>query len=353
MVIAAMAFLAVLAAGALYSAAGWQAGLASLWNWRKLLMLPLAAALMQDVAWKLRLLHVFAVTSTVAALISTVLYLLDVAYPFGPHMQDGTPGIILRNHATQGMIFGVAAFTAGTFVLLRMTRSLQEDVAWTLAFLALMANISFVTIGRSGYVVALAGVITLAIGWGQARGLRPWTTALVGLLLLATVAAALWGTPKSRARILQGVHEIQTYTQATEVTSMGIRIYFWKTTPELIAQRPLFGWGTGGFEAAYRQQVAGRPGNAGLPTSDPHNQYLKIMTEQGLVGFAAFLAFLVALLRQKASREFRMLGLGVLLAWSGTSLANSHFSTFAEGNLLYIWLGAMLVSVRPPGQARG
>jgi hypothetical protein len=31
-----------------------------------------------------------------------------------------------------------------------------------------------------------------------------------------------------------------------------------------------------------------------------------------------------------------------MIGWCATSLANSHFSTFVEGRLLFFWLGAML-----------
>jgi hypothetical protein len=31
-----------------------------------------------------------------------------------------------------------------------------------------------------------------------------------------------------------------------------------------------------------------------------------------------------------------------VIGWCATSLANSHFSTFVEGRLLFFWLGAML-----------
>jgi hypothetical protein len=38
------------------------------------------------------------------------------------------------------------------------------------------------------------------------------------------------------------------------------------------------------------------------------------------------------------------LAAAALVGWCATSLANSHFSTFAEGRLLFFWLGAMLAN---------
>jgi hypothetical protein len=36
------------------------------------------------------------------------------------------------------------------------------------------------------------------------------------------------------------------------------------------------------------------------------------------------------------------LGLSVLAAWCVTSLFSSHFSTFAEGRFIWLWLGVCL-----------
>jgi O-antigen ligase len=86
----------------------------------------------------------------------------------------------------------------------------------------------------------------------------------------------------------------------------------------------------------------------GMPTHDPHNQFLKIAAEHGLLGLAVFLALLAAAFRQRgAPPPYRLLGLGVLAAWCATSLFNSHFSTFAEGRFIWLWLGACLAWHRP------
>ena len=41
-----------------------------------------------------------------------------------------------------------------------------------------------------------------------------------------------------------------------------------------------------------------------------------------------------------------------LIGWCATSLANSHFSTFVEGRLLFFWLGAMLANRPMSGGAK-
>ena len=64
----------------------------------------------------------------------------------------------------------------------------------------------------------------------------------------------------------------------------------------------------------------------------------------------AFVFFIVRALTCPGSVPYRQLAVAALIGWCATSLANSHFSTFVEGRLLFFWLGAMLAtqtSVKP------
>jgi hypothetical protein len=66
-----------------------------------------------------------------------------------------------------------------------------------------------------------------------------------------------------------------------------------------------------------------------------------------LLGLGVFLALLAVLFRQRgAPPPYRLLALGVLAAWCATSLFNSHFSTFAEGRFIWLWVGACLAAAQ-------
>jgi O-antigen ligase len=84
------------------------------------------------------------------------------------------------------------------------------------------------------------------------------------------------------------------------------------------------------------------PGWQGFESGDPHNQFLKTLGEQGVIGFAALLFFIFRALTCPAPTPYRQLAVAAVIGWCATSLANSHFSTFVEGRLLFFWLGAML-----------
>ncbi len=106
MVLGALLFLAVVSVGLAYSIGSWNDSFGMWWGWRKLLLLPIAAALFDDPAWKRRLALILVAVAALCALVSYAGVLLHVTY----YLYE--PGVVIRNHATQGMMFSVAAFAA-------------------------------------------------------------------------------------------------------------------------------------------------------------------------------------------------------------------------------------------------
>ena len=173
--------------------------------------------------------------------------------------------------------------------------------------------------------------------------------AALTIFLCAGLVIAVSG--KARDRIFRAITEMGTVEQSPKLTAMGARVVFWKNSLSVINENPMLGVGTGSFEKAYANQVKNSSGWQSRVTSDPHNQFLKIFAEQGLVGLAAFLLFMGTVLAAKVSSPYREIAVSLLLAWAATSIFSSHFSTFPEGRLIFFWLGAMLApahfSARP------
>lgn len=338
MVIATLALIVMILIGATYSIGSPERTWSMLTGWRKLLLLPIAAALFDEPRWKSRLGLVLVAVSALCAVLSYVGLVLGRGIYLYP------PGIIVRNYATQGMMFSVAAFVAVSFLWYESSLSRARKFWLAVAAALLFANVVLATPGRSGYVVLLA--CTAAFAFDLLRRHRG-NRRIYGLsaLLMVVVIGSLAMSPLVRDRIGQGVREMENYQHAQHLTSMGIRMVLWQNTLKMIEARPWFGYGTGSFEAAYRQQVAGQTGWQAIDLSaDPHDQYLKIAAEHGLVGLAVFFAFLLTAFFQRPGSSYRLIGLGVLLSWCGTSLFSSHFSTFSEGNFIALWCGAMLAN---------
>ena len=340
MVWMSMLFYAMITAGLFYGLASWEEGV-DFWSaWRKLLLVPLAVSVFDDPHWKRRLAAIFIGFASLAAVVSYVSFFMQrpVYYRFGV-------GIILDNHATQGIAFALATFAAG--ILLRFFPPQKRWFWITLIGMALMTvNLIFITPGRSGYLafLVLGLVAVLAVVPGKIRYvLALCLPVLVGLLLMAS--------PVARQKIELGLAEIADLGQAEQLSSMGIRMVMWKNTLGILTDPDfplLTGYGTGGFREAYRPQVAGQTGWKAEVVDDCHNQYMRIAVEHGAVGLLLFVGFVAACFKQAVGRPFRILGLGALAAWCATSLFSGHFGTFAEGRLIYLWLGAMLAGAPDP-----
>lgn len=325
-------FFAVLALGMLYSAAEWNARLDALWSWRKLaytvILLPLFAA----ERWKRAFLVAFLAVAGAALVASLPSWLGWVP----PHRPGDEPGVVLQNHATQGMVFALALLCCH-----QLARGASRRVhVGLLALGALFAlNVVFVTAGRSGYValaVVLATIGISQLGWRRAP--------LVAIIVVVLGGLALSASSTMRERIALGVKEATQFDPAAGYSSLGFRRVAFENTFELISRAPILGHGTGSFLKVYSAHVAAKYQDWRAERAwDPHNQYLFIAFENGVIGLAAFVAFLVAAFatRGVASR-YRWIALGALAAWILTSLFSSHFKTFPEGHLIGLFLGAML-----------
>ena len=205
-----------------------------------------------------------------------------------------------------------------------------------------IANIAMVATGRSGYV-AIA-VMTVTFIFIQLERVSITKKILISFAGFLVVIGILLNMQTSKDRIALAKQEFVSEVDQTKETSIGYRLTFWKNTFDLLPKYVLLGTGTGGFEKAYASQVEGKSGTAGVVTGDPHNQYLKILVEHGIFGLVAFLSILTLLLKQPITNPFRAIGIASLLAIATTSLFNSHFSTFNEGQFIWILAGAMFAT---------
>jgi O-antigen ligase len=338
MVACAMVFGLIVIIAATYSVAPHEDAWRSAFGWRKILLIPLGAALFNDVRWKAHVVHWLVGTVIVWTLASFGSWMTGITIPGSP------PGILVRNHATQGMMFALATFCIA-LLLRRGWHTLPQHMRTGLlaGLILLLLNIVFVTPGRSGYVVLLVLAGTLPLCWARSGPKR--SHFLVAILLVVLLGITLAITPTTRDRIMQGVHEMQNYQHDPQLTSMGIRVVMLQHTRTLLMERPLLGYGTGSFLTAYHELVKDKSGWQAVDVGDPHNQFLKIWAEQGMAGLLAFLAFLVAAIKQRGvSTPYRALGIGAMVAWCATSMTSSHFSTFAEGHFILAWMGIMLAS---------
>lgn len=339
----ALALLAVLAVAMLWADAPWPRRLASWWSWRPLLLLAIGAALFADARWKDRGALALVLALAAATLLSFALRLAGVALP----VAVDEPGIVLRNHTTQGMALVVGIVLALVLGWGRPATAARRRLM-AAAIAMFVANLAFVVTGRSAHLALLvvAAVLAFALVRGRRRWLAPVAIVVLGVALLASSSMV-------RERFETAYSEFGAASSPKE-TSMGIRKVIWKSTIELIARRPVLGYGVGGFAPAYAQYAQEHLSGweAQEVVKDTHDQYLHLWVEGGIPALLAFAAFVAGACRQPAPMPYRAAALALLAAWLATSLLNSHFQAFAEAHLLGLVLG-MLLAVPSAGGAQG
>jgi O-antigen ligase len=176
----------------------------------------------------------------------------------------------------------------------------------------------------------------------QLKGKVAVVAVLAGLLGLAGLLAT---SDTMRARFDKAVAEAQQ-RETDNTSSIGHRLYNYKTAPKLVAQKPLLGWGTG----AYHTQIChvlDKPEQCPTFSWHPHNQYLFFAAEHGMVGLGLYLALLasmawVAFRSTDPQARTLLLGLTALLAVN--SLFNSPLWSARESHFFTL-MGALLASM--------
>ncbi len=252
------------------------------------------------------------------------------------------PPAVFRSHATQGMVFAVCVFLALWYGFR------QKVPAWRWGFYGLAGafflNLALVTPGRSGYVVFLVLTVSAFSMWRGFKGVA------IGVLVASVLGVgAFYASSSVRSRVMEGVNEVRSYETNPYETSLGRRMVQYETTWGMIKESPVFGVGTG----AYKKHFSGiaeqkYTGWRAAPFDDPHNQYLFVLAENGIIGLLTFLGMIGMLLRHclQSGSIYGKMAAGCVLAWCATSLFSGHFRTFPEGHLIAFIVGILMVSRR-------
>ena len=142
----------------------------------------------------------------------------------------------------------------------------------------------FITAGRAGQVMFFASLGVLTFQFFKQSQIK--ATIVSAIVISVIVIAGYNYSPLFKNRIQQISYDLAMFTTNPD-TSIGHRINFAKNTFELIKSSPFIGVGTGDFPAEYTKVNLKNTPTA-RPTVQPHNQYLFIQAQLGLLGLASF-----------------------------------------------------------------
>ena len=249
---------------------------------RIVLTLALALALARDEAlWALRGFVLGLVVSLLLAGLNEA-----VALPAAPVWNS-----IIRYDGNKSLANAVQmALAAVSALLLLPALGARGRVAAALLASGLLLVLVGVLHSRTAWLVLVLG---LGVGLlHRLRGRR--RQQLVALAAAATLAlAAGLLLPGVKQRVQQGAGELASAYQGQTVhmdSSWGIRYRMYRETTAMIAERPLLGWGIGGWSTQWRQRVDGPLTEVNMP----HNDFLWMGAQAGVPGALALLWLLLA-----------------------------------------------------------
>ncbi|MFQ5761076.1 MAG: O-antigen ligase family protein [Acidiferrobacterales bacterium] len=320
--------------GGLYSNASWSEVFKFLVKYSDLVLLALLIPLFQDAQTRRNGLWAFFLTMGVTLLLS---YLIGFGVLPGGGVFKGSANdaSVFKSHITQSPLVALTAFAFATFARIADTR--RRRMIWiTLAAIA-VHNVFFMVQGRTGYVIVGVLFVYFFVEW---LGWKGFVVAIVGGTLL--VVSAFFLSDVFHARFSRTEAEFSEW-RSGQVVFRGVvkRIVFYQNSLAIVRDSPVFGVGTGGFAQTYAEKVKN---SRFPPTSNPHNEYLLIAVQLGLVGLVGLLYLFYTQWRLAADLPGlfeRNLARALLLTVMTTSLGSSALLDHSEG-LFYAWMSALL-----------
>ena len=243
---------------------------------------------------------------------------------------------VFGSYIIQSVMMGLAAYHLAVNAILNS----RWRKCWAFAAALALFYVLYVSLGRTGYVVALALALLLLFQTATRKWLLP------GIVLITLIGGSVFvvssGLGNRMSSIVAGVEGSDENAAAT---STGLRMQFYRGSLAVIGRHPIFGTGTGSFKRAYSDLAAVEKL---APTANPHNEYLMIGVQTGIVGVAALLALFGALwfgaARLPPAEAWR--GRAVTLALAISCLFNSSLLDHVDGQSFAFQIGLFYSGIR-------
>lgn len=321
--------------GTLWSEASWSARLHAVSPTLKFLVLP---GLIYHFERSSRGMWVFAAFLVSCALLMVMSWI--VAYDPSLSLkgaQSDARGVFVKNYIDQSQEFALCAI-ALIYPSLHFARRGRFGLSLLAGLLAVgfIGTMAFIVASRSAMVtipVMLAAVALVHMRLRTTLIIVGSMVALVGVLWMTTIDLR-WG-PK---RLLR---DYELYKTQESVTSIGLRLEFWKKSLRFFSDAPVIGHGTGSLRPLFERAATDYADPAQKEIiSNPHNQTLNIAVQWGTVGVILLYAmWLVHLLLFRGQGFVAWIGLLIVVQNMFTSLFNSHLFDFHEGWMYVLGVG--------------
>jgi len=353
---AASLLFAALVLGCVYSDATQHEQFAMLVKYLDLLFIPLFLVILRDEVWRERAELAFLGSMALTAAVSwgVGLFGLSAGVCVWSGCSADNPSIFM-DHIAQNMMMAFAAY----LLALRARMAIRSRARWMYVSMALLTglNVIFMVPGRTGYLVLV--VLISYFVWQTAlqrlqqhgQTFTLWKkNAMLAVALLAGWSLLYQLSPRLHDRMVLVAEEASALKGEGNNTSIALRLEFYRNSLHLAEEHPLFGVGTAGFAEAYRQYVAG---STSIATINPHNEFLHLTVQLGLVGLSLFCFFLYSywhMAHRYTLDHAREGGVALMLMLVLVGMLNTPLMDHSEG-LFFALMSALRFSYTEVGAA--
>ena len=303
-----------------YTSANFDDGMTVLSKYVKFTYIPFIFYALQNDWIREKCINYFISGCTIVLLLSYLKYfqILDpskISELLGIEYNDkllGTVTTVFQHSIIHGVILSFYSYL--TFLKAKNTKSVIFLIFSFLSFY----NVLFLNISRTAYLIIITLLLILIIY--NIKKDKIITTSLV--LLFFTSLFLFANTSIITERVNDIRQDIVKFKKLNYDSSLGLRLIWIDNGFENIKNKPLIGHGVGSYENTIKKYINNGIDSELLITQNPHNEFISISSQLGLVGLLAFLYFLFNLFKNVYLKEFGVCIIPIIIIGS---LFNSIF----------------------------
>ena len=347
-VVIALALFTYILFRTIFSSAPWDIGRPDLFNYRKLLAIPVFICLFTNTAHKKQLAVSYCLGVCVLMLPTLIdgfgyanviehvsFFRKNVAYFLS---NQGAPNLVYwRNQIVHGFHVAVlfSACTLGSLYCKKYRTPLL------IVSLLCATDLIFFIYGRMALLslfFAIAVILLLTI---QSK---KYLTIFAAVLALS-MATAYMTIPTVKIRLASIQSETNKYLATEDITvSAGQRLHFWKISLKMFSEAPLLGMGSGSFKQILTKT------NDPLHAGHTHDEYLTQLSLYGLIGFVLLISLIIITLKNSRKIEDRWLAnlttTGILI-FCLNALTDSSLHNDWEGWAFVLFASIACANIKP------
>ena len=201
--------------------------------------------------------------------------------PYNSKLESGV--VVFQHSIIHGIVFSFYSFL--NFYRAKLK---SNYVYYILSFLGFF-NVLFLNNSRTAYLIVVIMFFIILLSLFKSKDYKK----LLSILAIITFSFSLFGNNILINRLNLVIDDVNYINKNDFKSSIGFRYIWFKHGLNVLDESPIIGYGTGSFRNELYKSLKkdNLLNNEGLLTQNPHNEFVSIIAQTGLIGFLSLLGF--------------------------------------------------------------